>query len=423
MMKLNLLLMAVCLVILSTTGCGKDGNKDWTEEVLLTVSSEVVEYYPPNEENDGFYGIKVREDNETRWTTLSMNGGIEGFDYEIGYEYRLKVLKIHLANPPADGSDFVYSLIKILSRTFVDSGEGETPVRIEGLTFDNYPRVDGSTSCRHLNEIIACKLLGVSYTWQEPLVNEWTVRPDYEHIPEAYRDFFWQWIKTSQTHGAFMNLIDGNADIILTHRTISPDEKARADELGITLTETPIAADAFAFVVNPENPVRSLTVAQIQDIYTGKITNWKQVGSRDAAIKVFTRPRNSGSEEVMRGLVMQGLEMGDFPESQIGSMAWVFSEVLNDRDAICYTFLNYKELIVRKPDSEVPKIAVNGIFPGWETVRDETYPFIAEVHVAVRSDLDRHSMAYRLYEWLRSPAARAAIVESGYFTGIEHKND
>ncbi|MDR1330847.1 MAG: substrate-binding domain-containing protein, partial [Tannerella sp.] len=164
-----------------------------------------------------------------------------------------------------------------------------------------------------------------------------------------------------------------------------------------------------------ENTVKSLTAEQVQDIYTGKTTNWKQVGGRDADIKVFTRPRNSGSEEVMRELVMKGLEVGDFPESAIGSMAWVFSEVINDRDAICYTFLNYKELIVRKPDSEVPKIAIDGITPGEETVGDGTYPFIAEVHVAIRSDLDRNSMAYKLYEWLQSPAAHAAITESRYF--------
>ncbi|MDR1222078.1 MAG: substrate-binding domain-containing protein [Tannerella sp.] len=417
MMKLNFLLIAaVCLVTLSAAGCGKDENKDWTEEVLLTVSSEVVEYYPPNEENEaGFYGIKIMEDNTTHSVTLPLNGGIEGFDYEAGYEYRLKVLKTHLANPPADGSDFVYRLIEILSKTFIGSGEDETPARIEDLAFNNYPRVDGSTSCRHLHEIIACKLLNVSYTWQMPLVDEWTIRPDYEHIPAGYWNFFWQWIKTSQTHGAFMNLIDGNADIILTHRTISPDEKAHADARGIKLIETPIARDAFVFVVNPENPVTSLTVAQVQDIYTSKTTNWKQVGGRDASIKVFTRPRNSGSEEVMRELVMKGLEMGDFPESQIGSMALVFSEVIDDRNAICYTFLNYKELIVRKPDSNVPKIAINGVFPGEETVLDETYPFIAEVHVAIRSNLDRNTMAYKLYEWLQSPAAHAAITESGYF--------
>ena len=68
-------------------------------------------------------------------------------------------------------------------------------------------------------------------------------------------------------------MIDGEADIILTHRTISPDEKVHAESVGVTLTETPIALDAFVFIVNKSNPVKSLTVNQIQKIYTGEISN------------------------------------------------------------------------------------------------------------------------------------------------------
>ena len=62
----------------------------------------------------------------------------------------------------------------------------------------------------------------------------------------------------------------------------------------MTLIETSIALDAFVFVVNKENPVKSLTVNQIQQIYTKEITNWSQVGGNNADMKVFTRPRNSG---------------------------------------------------------------------------------------------------------------------------------
>jgi phosphate transport system substrate-binding protein len=271
--------------------------------------------------------------------------------------------------------------------------------------------VDCSTSARALSEIVAFKLLGIPYHWQAPLVDEWNVYTEnYRDIPEQ----FWERLQNSQTHGAIMNLIDGHADIILTHRTISPDEKAHADSLGVTLIEKPIALDAFDFIVNKNNPVKSLTVNQVQKIYTGEITNWAQVGGNNANIKVFTRPRNSGSEEVMRSLVMDGLEPADFPESEIGMMVWVFSEVINNEDGLCYTFNNYKEMITRKPDNEVPKIAINSIFPNEENVKSRTYPFIAEVHVAIRSDLDHHSMAYKLYEWLQTEAATSAITESGF---------
>lgn len=291
----------------------------------------------------------------------------------------------------------------------------ETFVGIEDISFENYPKVDGSTSARVLNVMVACKLLDVPYVWLPPgAVTEWTLNPILTELPEQYKDFFWQHVKSSQTHGAFINLIDGNADIILTHRTISPDEKVHADSVEVALIETPIALDAFVFVVNKNNPIKSLTVNQVQKIYTGEITNWSQVGGNDASIKVFTRPRNSGSEEVLRELVMDGLDPSDFPESAIGGMSQVFGEILNNVDGICYTFNNYKDLQARVPDSEVPKIAINGIFPDKNTVENRSYPFISEVHVAIRSDLDHNTMAYKLYEWLQSENAKSTITECGF---------
>jgi phosphate transport system substrate-binding protein len=293
--------------------------------------------------------------------------------------------------------------------------EEEKFIGIKNISFENYPKVDGSTSTSVLNTMVACKLLGLRCEWMPPaVVSEWTLQVNREDLPEQSKTFFGERVKSSQTHGAFINLIYGEADIILTHRTISHDEKAHADSVGITLIETPIALDAFVFVVNKSNPVKTLTVNQIQKIYTGEITNWSQVGGNNASIKVFTRPRNSGSEEVLRELVMNGLEPADFPESSIGGMSQVFGEILHNVDGICYTFNNYKNLQARIPDSEVPKIAINGIFPDEKTVKNGTFPFISKVHVAIRSDLDHNSMAYKLYEWLQSEDAKPTITECGF---------
>lgn len=309
----------------------------------------------------------------------------------------------------------VLSAILICTSCDKEEARKENFAGIENITFENYPKVDGSTSSRVLNVMVACKLLGVPYGWVAPgIATDWTLLPEPEEIPEQYKNFFWQHIKSSQTHGAFINLINGDVDIILTHRTISLDEKVHADATGVTLIETPIALDAFVFVVNRNNPVKSLTVNQVQKIYTGAITNWSQVGGKNAGIKVFTRPRNSGSEEVLRELVMDGLEPAEFPQSAIGGMAEVFGEILHNVDGICYTFNNYKNLQARVPDSEVPKIAINGIFPNEKTVKNETYPFISKVHVAIRSDLDHNTMAYKLYEWLQSEDAKSTITECGF---------
>jgi phosphate transport system substrate-binding protein len=288
-------------------------------------------------------------------------------------------------------------------------------VGIENISFENYPKVDGSTSANILNTMVACKLLGIHYRWMPPgILTDWFLQPRWDDIPEQHKDFFGKRVMTSQTHGAFMNLIDGNADIILTHRTISSDEKVHADAVGVTLIETSIALDAFVFVINKDNPVKSLTIDQIQKIYTKKITNWSQVGGKNANIKVFTRPRNSGSEEVFRTLVMNGLEPADFPEAAIGGMAPVFWEIKQNVDGICYTFNTYKDLHVRIPCDEVPVIGINGICPIESTVKNGTYPLISKVHVAIRSNLDRNSKAYKLYKWLQSENAKYTITECGF---------
>ena len=323
-------------------------------------------------------------------------------------------------------NDYKYRIMKkrfaflttfVLSAIFLvyiscEKNESEI-VGIKDISLKNYPRVDGSTSANILNTMVFCKLLGVDYSWMV-LVQEWFLQPSMQD--EKVRDCYHERIKTSQTHGAFMNLINGNADIIITHRTISPDEKAHADACGVKLIETPIALDAFVFVVNKNNSVKSLTVSQIQKIYTEEITNWSLVGGNNENMKVFTRPRNSGSEEVFRNLVMNGLEPSDFPEAAIGSMAWVFNEVKDNANSICYSYNTYKELQARVPDSEVPKISINGIFPNENSVKNETYPFISKVHVAIRSDLNHHSMAYKLYKWLQSEEAKSIIRECGFIT-------
>jgi phosphate transport system substrate-binding protein len=305
--------------------------------------------------------------------------------------------------------------IALIAMTFTCCEDNETLTLPNDFTLENFPRMDGSTSTKPLNALIACKLLGFRYKWMPGVVGEWSLWPVQTDIPEGYSDFFFERIKVFQTHGAFINLIDNNTDIILTHRTLSPDEQAYAQKVGVTLIETPIALDAFVFVVNSQNPVKSLTVSQVQDIYSGKITNWQQVGGNDEIMNAFTRPRNSGSEEIMRSLVMNGLEIADLPEiNAIASMAGVFPEMKYYTNAMCYTFNFYKDVMVKVSDEDVPKIKINGVFPNENTIKNKTYPFVAQVYVAIRSDLDKNSMAYKLYELLQTKAGKKIIAESGY---------
>ncbi len=283
---------------------------------------------------------------------------------------------------------------------------------IEGLTRENYPMVDGATSTRALNVLIACKLLGLPYYHDKiDATQEMCVVPANESLYAGV--FLNGHIKTSQTYDAMINLIQGRVDIILRSTTASPDEQAAAQAAGVSLIETPVALDAFIFLKHNDNLVQSLTLDQIRKIYTKQITNWREVGGRKAAIKVFSRPRNSGSEEAFRDLVMGDIEPAEFPEEQQrpASMIGLFWELEKEPNGIGYIFQNYKEMIVQRHE---PVFSIDGIQPTPATIKNRTYPLTTEVYAIIRSDLDHGSMAYKLYEWLQTPAARITFEESGF---------
>lgn len=287
---------------------------------------------------------------------------------------------------------------------------------IEGLTLENYPRVDGATSTRALNNMIACKLLGIPYVWS--MMSETRELNVYPRGNLGFPDgtLFDGHIFTSQTYGAMMNLIDGKADIILRSTTASPDEKAAAETAGVTLIETPVALDAFVFLKHAGNPVQSLTIEQIRKIYTRQITGWSEVGGNNAPMTVYTRPRNSGSEEALRELVMGSLEPAEFPvEQQVMSMAGLFWEMERNVNGIGYIFKNYKEMIMGRYD---PTFAIDGIFPTAATIKNRTYPLTTEVYAIVRSDLDRNSMANKLYEWMQTESAKIVLEECGFSVSV-----
>ena len=282
---------------------------------------------------------------------------------------------------------------------------------IEGLTKENYPKIDGSTSTLPLQQIIACKLLHMRYEWMQALHYDGTYFITAADGQDTDK-FLGKNIVHHGTHQAYINLIDNKADLILVARLPSADELAHADTKNIHFTITPIALDAFTFIVNPENPVKILTTKQIQDIYTGKITNWKEVGGNDAPIKPYKRNTNSGSQELMESLVMKGLTMNNFPVEVIGGMMGAFSSVGNDRNALCYTVYYYKEVMVR--GNIVKHISVDGVYPDKNTIRRKEYPFTTEVYAVVREDVDKNSPAYKLYQALLTKNGQEVIAESGY---------
>jgi len=306
-----------------------------------------------------------------------------------------------------------FFLLLFLTFSLISCDEELSSPEIDEITVDNYPVIDGSTSTEPLNRIIACKLLGFNYSWQEPerMDDPWVLRTD---MPD---DFMMKKIKSSKTHNAFVNLIDKKVDIILSARKMSSDEKIYAEEKGVKLIEKPIALDALIFLCNRYNPVSNLSTRQIQNIYAGEIFNWVEVGGDYEYINPYVRNSNSGSQELMESIVMKDIKIANWAEQdpylEISTMVGVYKAIDKDVAGLWYSVHYYKEFILK---SNAKSLAVDGIHPTSETIRKKLYPFTCEVYAIIRSDIEHDTMTYTLFNYITSKEAKDIINESGYIS-------
>ena len=176
-------------------------------------------------------------------------------------------------------------------------------------------------------------------------------------------------------------LINGTTDICQASRKIKQSEIDEAKANGVDPYEIQVATDALSVVVNLSNPVSELTIKQLSAIYTGKITNWKEVGGNDAPIVVLSRDTNSGTHVFFKEHVVQmaglptedtSLEYGPkvmfLPSTEEG-----VSEVARNPNAIFYPGLGYVTNAV-KPLAIKKTAESTGVLPSVQTALDGTYP-------------------------------------------------
>ena len=290
---------------------------------------------------------------------------------------------------------------------------------LEKVSLDEWPLTDCSTSTRPVRDLIAYNLLGVPYQWMGDWMGGmvYIIAPDFygEKSTFSYNDYLAKNL-CSGTHGAYMNLIEGSTDVIIASRDISRNEKVSAEEKGVTLETAPLAIDALVFIVNPKNPVKNLTAEQVRKIYTGEITNWKEVGGVDHAITPYIRDADSGSQEKMETLVMKGLTMIDgtwMPEIIGSQMTSPYLQLENDEYGIGYTPFFYCTAMVRDL-MRVNMLSIDGVAPSKESLRENKYPFVSSIYAAIRQTEDPDSMASKLYHFLFTGKAADMIDESGY---------
>ena len=259
------------------------------------------------------------------------------------------------------------------------------------IDVDDYPIVDGSTAT-----------LPLSYQ----LMQAATGCPS--EVAQAA-------IGHSKTTESFYALVDGRADLLLVYEP-SQDAYEYANQMGVKLLMKPIGRDALVFLANPANPVTSLTQGQLVDIYTGKVTNWKDVGGDDLAIVAYQRIANSGSQVMMERQVMQGRAMMDAPrELRTDEMAELIDAVASYKDspsALGYSVYYYVHNMYS--NANIRLLEVGGIVPENETIASGAYPYTQDFYAVVRADAPEDSPERKLYDWLTTDEGQNLITGAGY---------
>ena len=176
----------------------------------------------------------------------------------------------------------------------------------------------------------------------------------------------------------FSSLISGTCDVAMASRSIKDKEIALAKAKGINPNEVKVALDGLAVVVNPGNPISKLTLAQLADIFTGRVTNWKEIGGRDEKIVILSREVNSGTHVYFKEHVLRKNDTNSKEEFapaalMLSSSQAIADEVAGNPDAIGYYGMGYiskkqKPVTIAKDEKseyEAPTIenVINGKYP------------------------------------------------------------
>lgn len=222
-----------------------------------------------------------------------------------------------------------------------------------------------------------------------------------------------KYVDSNKTPVAYKRLIDGEVDLIFAAEPSAEQRKMAADK-GLTFTQIPFSREAFVFVTSKDNPVTSLTVEQIRGIYSGKINNWSEVGGKDENIIPFQRPVNSGSQTVMLSKVMQGTKMRQPLETEyargMGSMVRRVANYQNVTNALGYSFRYYASQM--DASEKLRLLAVNGVEPSVENVRNGSYPFTTDVYMVTIGNPSANTQ--KLIDWFLSPQGQKLVEDVGY---------
>jgi len=199
-------------------------------------------------------------------------------------------------------------------------------------------------------------------------------------IVKAFAEFYMQQnkgvnitVSESGSGNGAKSLINSTCQIGAMSRFMKDGEFKAAIEKGVMPVAHVVAMDGLPIIVHPSNPVKNLTVDQVRDIYTGKITNWNQVGGPNRPIIMISRDTNSGTYETFNEIVMRKEKIAGNCE-YVGSNGAVRQRVQSTANAIGYAGLGFV-------DNTVKALSINDVAPTPRTVARGTYPIARALYL------------------------------------------
>jgi phosphate transport system substrate-binding protein len=201
------------------------------------------------------------------------------------------------------------------------------------------------------------------------------------------------------------SLINAACDVATMSRPMKNSEKKAAQDAGVLAIEHVVALDGLSIIVHPGNSIANLTIAQIRDIYTGAISNWKELGGQDQKIVVISRDTNSGTYESFNELVMKGAKLKGGAE-YVGSGGAIRQRVMSTPAAIGYVGLAFTE--------GVKIVTVNGVVPSAETVIAGTYPIARPLYMYTNGRTKEGTALDAYVNLNKTPEGKKIIEDTGF---------
>jgi phosphate transport system substrate-binding protein len=204
-------------------------------------------------------------------------------------------------------------------------------------------------------------------------------------------------------------LIDGTAQIGMSSREVKPAETMAAQAKGITLKPTIVAYDGLGVIVNSNNPITNLTRKQVEQIFTGEVTDWSAVGGKSGTISIYTRNTSSGTYSDWKELAMKKRDYARTAQKMAGHEQ-IAAEVGKNANGIGYVGLAYMKA------AGIKVITVDGKGPSPAAVRDQSWPYARPTYYYTNGD--PAGLAKTFVEFTVGPAGQK-IAESVGFVPVK----